>query len=405
MRVAVLTDRFPELSETFVVNEIKQLRRRGVEVTVEANQRADRPAPLDDEIEIHYIEDDPWWGKPPALLGLAARRPHGVFRDRVGSGRWRREEPVRTLRGLAVRARRLSRAGVDHIHAHFAAGAALDAMRLAALIERPYSVTAHAFEIFASPANLREKLSRAAFATSGCNYNVRHLRELVGDEARDRIHLQVMGVDGRRFRRSTPYPGGRSLLAVGRLLEKKGFEDLVEAVGRLESESPVDRLTIVGDGPLAAKLGDRIRALGLNRRIELAGALEPEAVRRLMESSDALVMPCVIAADGDRDSMPVVVKEALAMELPVVGTDEVGLPELIHPQFGRLARPHDPASLASAVGELLAIDPAERAAMGGRGRAWVLERCDLGTETERLIGLIEDAVHSGHPAQVASNSR
>jgi glycosyltransferase involved in cell wall biosynthesis len=98
-----------------------------------------------------------------------------------------------------------------------------------------------------------------------------------------------------------------------------------------------------------------------------------------------------VAADGDRDSMPVVVKEALAMEIPVVASDEVGLPELVRPEFGRLVRPGDANALATAIRELLALGPEERAAMGRAGREHVLAHCDVDRETRRLADLIESA--------------
>src|SRR5207247_188578 len=164
--------------------------------------------------------------------------PLGCLRDLMRRRRWAREEPVRPLRAIAPAARRLARGGEEHVHVHFAAEAALVWMRIAALVGVPYSVTAHAHEIFMSPANRREEL-------------------------------------------------------------------------------PEVRFSIVGAGPLE----DELR----KRRVELLGPRTPDEVRELLESAHLLAMPCVVAEDGDRDSMPVVVKEALAMEVPVVASDEVGL--------------------------------------------------------------------------------
>ena len=107
-----------------------------------------------------------------------------------------------------------------------------------------------------------------------------------------------------------------------------------------------------------------------------------------MQDAAVLAMPCVIAADGDRDTMPVVVKEALALAIPVVATDEVGLPEVVRPAWGRLVPPGDPEALATALNELLALSPEIRAAMGAAGRAHVLEHCSLSGQAERLADLI-----------------
>jgi glycosyltransferase involved in cell wall biosynthesis len=324
--------------------------------------------------EASYQCDDGRRRQSLDVAWLVARHPLRAARDLLDRRRWRREEPVQPLRALAPAARRLARGGERHVHVHFAAAAALDWMRVARLLGVPYSVTAHAYEIFMSPANLREKLDRAAFVTTGCEYNVRHLRSVAPGAD---VHEIVMGVDGDRFRRSTPYGDGRPhVLAVGRLVEKKGFRYLLEAAAEL----PDVRFSIVGAGPLEHELQ--------GGSVELLGARQPDEIRALLESSHLLAMPCVVAADGDRDSMPVVVKEALAMEVPVVATDEVGLPELVCPQWGRLVPPRDARALAAAVRELLALPGEERAAMGRAGRAHVLEMASVRRETEKLAELI-----------------
>jgi glycosyltransferase involved in cell wall biosynthesis len=377
LRVLVATDRFPELSETFVTAEIDALVALGHEVRVEANARAQRPGEgTARPIDAHYLGEESRSRKLLDLAWLVARHPLGVARDVADRRRWRREESVRALRSLAPAARRLARSGESHVHVHFAAEAALDWMRIARIAGVPYSVTAHAYEIFMSPANLREKLERAAFATTGCEYNVRHLREIA---PRADVHEIVMGVDGQVFSRRTPYPGDAvvpHVLAVGRLVEKKGFRYLAEAAAAL----PDVRFSIVGAGPLEPELR--------GGPVELLGARRPDEIRELLESAHLLAMPCVVAANGDRDSMPVVVKEALAMEVPVVATDEVGLPELVRPEWGRLVAPGDSAALAAGIQELLSLSDEERAAMGRAGRAHVLEMASVRRETEKLAGLI-----------------
>jgi len=357
VRIIVLLDRFPVLTETFVVNEIRALQAAGHDVRVEALERGDSAPP----VPTTYREPgDLWW--------LLARHPLRCARDLVLRSRLRREEWVRPLRELAPVVRRL-RDG-EHIHVHFAAGAALDALRIAALTGARYSVTAHAWDIWLAPRNLRAKLERAAFATTGCEYNARHLRQVAPNA---RIEVLLMGVDGEQFRRGTPLPGGRTVVGVGRLVEKKGFGDLARAANGLDA-----RVRVVGDGPLRDEL----------HGLELVGALDPDGVRGELERADVLAMPCVVARDGDRDSMPVVVKEAMAMELMVVATDAVGLPECVREPWGRLVPPGDPAALRAALAEVLALSPQERAAAGAAARAWVLEHADVHRETARLAELI-----------------
>lgn len=392
LRIAVMTDRFPALSETFVTGEISQIIELGHQVSVEAITRSERPNwDAATGVDVRFADDEALREKIAALGWLIAHHPLHAARDLVSRRRWRAEEPARPLRALALRARRLRAAGTEHIHVHFAAGAALDALRLGALLGVPYSVTAHAYEIFTTPANLREKMERAAFVTTGCEYNVHHLRTMVHAQHASRIHKVVMGVEGERFRRSRPHPGGRAVLAVGRLVEKKGFADLIDAVAVLEQESPVDRLEIIGEGPRREALRERADRGGVAHRVTLSGARSPDEIRDRLEVADVLAMPCVVATDGDRDSMPVVVKEAMAMEVPVVATREVGLPELVKPEWGRLAPPRDPEALSIALGELLARPPDERVRMGRRGRGWVLECCAIARETATLMDLIRSA--------------
>ncbi len=381
-----MVDRFPVLTETFVVNELLALTRQGHRVRVEPRELASEAATVPKDVEVRDRSEDALRRKVTDLLWLVSRHPARSLADLAARRRWRREEPVRALRELAPVARRAVAAGDTHVHCHFAAGAALDGMRIARLLQLPFSVTAHAYDIFLEPRNLSEKLLAADLVSTGCDYNVRHLSSLVGPEHAGKVHRVVMGVDGRRFRRTRPLPGGRTVIAVGRLVPKKGFDDLVRAAALLAQEGGVDRVLIVGEGSSRPELEALADAAG--GVVELAGARPPEAVRALLEEADVLAMPSVVAHDGDRDSMPVVVKEAMAMELMVVATAEVGLPEVVREPWGRLVAPRDPQALAAALSDVLALDPGERAAAGAAGRAWVLEHADVDREARRLAELL-----------------
>jgi colanic acid/amylovoran biosynthesis glycosyltransferase len=378
MRIVFVLDQWPELSETFVVNELQALRRLGHEVRVEAARPAPHRNPeAPQDVDVRVLGPAGWGD----LAWLAARRPAAVLADLARRPRWRRDEWVRPLRALAGPARRAIERGDEHLHAHFAAGAALDALRIARLSGLPYSVTAHAYDIFAMPRNLREKLESAALVFSGCDYNVVRLRELAPGAD---VHEIVMGVDAGAFRRRQPLPGDRTVLAVGRLVEKKGFDVLVEAAAQVGDV----RVRILGDGPLRAELERQIAETGAP--VELLGGGPPARVLALMEEADVLAMPCVVAADGDRDSMPVVVKEAMAMEVLVVASDEVGLPECVLAPWGWLAAPGDAAALADALRASLALTAQERAAAGAAARAWVGEHASVDAETARMAALIEE---------------
>ena len=397
-RIGLMVDNFPEPSETFVFNEARALEDLGADVRVEARRRPARPAlGASWGLDVHYLEDSSLVEKARALGWLVLRHPAACLADLRARRRWREEEGVLPLRVIAPLAKRAARDGYGILHVHFAGGAALDALRVGRLVGVPYSVTAHAWDIFKQPANLTEKLESAAFVTTGCDYNVRHLQTLVSPEARPRIHKVVMGVDPERFSRTEPYDGDGIVLAIGRLVEKKGFEYLVDAAARLRDFDGLQEVVIVGAGELRSSLEQRGEELGVNGLVSFAGAKRPEEIRDLIERAALLAMPAIVAEDGDRDSMPVVVKEALAMGVPVVASDEVGLPEVVNDEWGRLVPPRDPEALAVAIKALLTLPRDERASMGERGQAFVLREYALANQTRRLLDLIEAASEHHDP--------
>jgi glycosyltransferase involved in cell wall biosynthesis len=386
LRIALLVDQFPELSETFIAAEARELERLGHRVHVESNVHAPEPnAAAANGLAVAYRVDDGRGRRLADLAWLVLRHPLRAARDLASRRRWRREERLPPLRELAPVARRIARFGARHLHAHFAAGAALDAMRVSGLLGVPYSVMSHGYDIFSLPTNVREKHERAAFAVTACDYSARYLRDT---HAVDGARPLIVGIDPDAFTRRRPQPGGRTVIAVARLVEKKGIGVLIEAASLLAERAPLERVWIVGRGPLEEALRARVRELRLETTVEFLGSRSPHEVRELLERADLLAAPSVVAADGDRDTMPVVVKEALAMEVPVVASDEVGLPEVVKPGWGRLVPPGDAAALAAAIEELLALPAERREEMGRAGRAFVTEHCSLRRETERLAEMI-----------------
>ena len=392
IEVVVLANSFPALSQTFVATEALALQELGHPVRIEAARRADPAAEgVEGRFRTDYLEGQSRRAELTAFVRLVARHPIRSAADLVAQRRWRREEEVPTLRALAPAARRLGR-GRRHLHAHFAREAALTAMRLSRLTGTPYSVTTHAFDIYARTTNLPEKLQRAAFVTAGSDYTLADVRRMVGPHHASRVHKVAMGVDPERFRRSSDYPGGRTVVGVGRLVRKKGFRHLLEAVARMRDFAPIGRLVILGDGPLWERLHERASELGIADSVEWMGARSHAEVQALLEEADVLAMPCVVLPDGNRDGSPTVVKEALAMEVPVVASDEVGLPEVVKEPWGRIVPSKDPGALANALADVLARPREERMDMGRAGREWMLETCNPEREATRLSGLIAAAV-------------
>ncbi|HVE94483.1 MAG TPA: glycosyltransferase [Acidimicrobiales bacterium] len=388
MRVAYVVQGFPVLSQTFVQNELRALAAAGVDTPVFALYP---PTGV-----------DPTWVAPFTRLPASGKQPLALVKAALLVARRR---PAGLVRMVALAAARPSRFQAhclgkavfltadligdrpDRLHAHFARASASVAMLAAAALDLPFSFTAHAADAFGGAFDLDRKLSRADVTVTVCEYNARRLaaeRPGLG-----RVVVIPCGIDLAVFRRSKPYRATPFVVvAIGRLVQKKGFEDLVSAIAILRARGHGVRVRIIGEGPLRETLSAQIAAAGVDDLVTLEGATPPTEVRRALEEASVLCLPCVVAPDGDLDSQPLVVKEAMAMAVPVVGSTEVGMPEMVDASTGRLVPPRSPDLLADALQELAglaATDPAAVSAMGEAGRAKAARLFDLETLVGRLV--------------------
>jgi glycosyltransferase involved in cell wall biosynthesis len=281
-------------------------------------------------------------------------------------------------------ASRLEAQGVDRLHAHFAWAGAATAEALSALTGWPWAMTVHARDIYTPRPGLLAKLSRCTALITVCDYNVRVLRERHGVH-RD-VQLVVCGV-------TVPEPFKRpaveyDVVAVGRLVEKKGFDTLIEAFATVRRGLSQPRLVILGEGPERPRLEALVETLGLSDTVQLLGARSHADVLDHVARSRCLCLPARVAADGDADSMPLVVKEAMARELPVVVTPIGGLPELVDEDVGIVVPPDDAGALAVALEKLLA-DESLRDRLGRSGRSRVQARFTVQGEVGKLRAILD----------------
>ena len=379
--------RYPQISETFVENELRELEARGVpiEVVALAPGHADPERPP--VSVVGYPADQSPAERLRAAARLAREQPRAVGGYLRGERAWPPPNGRRRLRGLGRIAPWVAQAReARHLHAHFATEPTDIARLLSRFSGRPYSFAGHATDVFQDPDALRENLAGAKFMVTDCEYNRRHIASVAPEHAH-KVSVLILGTDLERFRRMTPYLAEGPVVAVGRLVPKKGFADLIAAAARPEACLDGREVLIVGEGPQRPELERQIAAS--RAPVRLLGAQGNDSIRELLERAAIFALPCIVGPDGDRDSMPVALKEAMALELPVVGTREVGLPELIDSDRGRLVPPTDPPALALALGELLGMPAGERVAMGRAGRAFVEAHCDQRRQAERLLELIE----------------
>ncbi len=386
-RVGYVLKMYPRFSETFIVNEILAHEAAGLHLEIFSlrppvdgrfHEALARVRAAVTYVPASGLKAADFW----AELGAAADTLPGV-RVVIESSRG---EDVHDVYQALVLARAARAHGLTHLHAHFGSVATTVA-RLAGLFAGlPYSFTAHAKDIFhdsVSHEDLKRKLADAVAVVTVSEFNLAHLRATFGTSAA-RVHRVYNGLDLDQFAYSPPVERGRQLVSVGRLVEKKGFEDLIDACALMVARGSRFKCAIVGCGPLEDALGERIDRLGLRDTVRLLGARPQGEVMRLVQEAAVFAAPCVIGNDGNRDGLPTVLLEAMALGTPCVSTDVTGIPEIVEDgKTGLMVPQHDPERLASVI-QCLLDKPELRVRLAKNARALVEERFDIHQNAARI---------------------
>jgi colanic acid/amylovoran biosynthesis glycosyltransferase len=398
MKVGYVVKMYPRFSETFILNEILQLEEQGTELHIFSLK-------LPDDGKFHAevsLVRAPVTYLPNTLVEqfkLAGAENRRLLKERplkylkALAHVVRQQKPIYALKRMMQAAKLVvvaEREGIEHLHAHFASSATRVTFYAAMLSDLTFSFTAHAKDIYQEEkdeAHLREKLAAARAVVTVSEYNRRHLQGLW---PRARIERIYNGVDLERF-----VPGGvkstpPTILSVGRLVEKKGITDLVDACSILKKREVPFRCEIVGKGELGSRIRSRVAALGLEDVVSLPGPRPQGELRGLYRRADVFVAPCVVARDGNRDGLPTAILEAMASGLPVVSTPVTGIPEaVVNGETGALVPEHAPEALANALQDLLE-DPKLREKMGIAGRQRAEEKFDVSRNASRLRQLFSE---------------
>lgn len=383
MKIAYILKMYPRFSETFIVNEILELERRGVDVRIYSLRKPDdgRFHAKLAKVKAHVVYVPNYPQLQIERITAGHLQVQQSFPDRYTAVRDYTEQ-----RGQDAALKRFLQAGyvaghlldnpVDAIHAHFATSATRVANLVWRMIGVPYSVTAHAKDIFhetVKPASLRSKLRDARFVVTVSDFNRQYLQALMAGEQAD-IRTLYNGIDVGHFRpKPTPTTRPR-ILGVGRLVEKKGFHHLIDACAILHQRGIDFECHIIGKGEWHDRLQTQIETLGLHKCVKLLGAKPQDKVRNAYRAARLFALPCVVGADGNRDGLPTVMLEAMACGLPVVSTPITGNPEIVdHGENGLLVPAGDAAALADALAQLL-TDGDTHSRMSAAARAKV-ERC------------------------------
>jgi glycosyltransferase involved in cell wall biosynthesis len=404
-RVGYVVKRFPRYSETFVVNEILAHESAGLEIEIFA-LRPPNDSHFQDSLSrvrapVTYLPSsgvkavDLW-----NAVALAGETCAGTWRElHYGAA-----QDALDVYQAALLAREVVLRGVEHLHAHFATSPTSVASLAARFAGVPYSFTAHAKDIFhesVRAADLRRKLSDAVATVTVSDFNVEFLRHEYGGAA-SKVRRIYNGLELEKFRFQAPHGRRARIVAVGRLVEKKGFGDLVEACAILAAGGRDFHCEIVGAGPLLTDLVARVEARGLKGRVELVGPRPQNDMIERVRAASVFAAPSVVASDGDRDGLPTSLLESMALGTPCVATNVTGIPEVLKDgETGLLVRQNDPEALARALEKLLSDgELAKRVAH--RARKLIEAEFDIRHNAARLREIFDSArVHVGAPGAAA----
>jgi glycosyltransferase involved in cell wall biosynthesis len=428
--VAYILKGFPRLSEMFIASEIYRLEQLGVPLRLFVIKPSDetqqhrlveriqtRPAYLPPTTSLSATPLRRWLRAHlkdflPGLRGAVRGRPAGVaraaiaafaqaVRARRGFWSWPRKVYLKEFLQAAVIADRLMREGeVRHLHAHFCHGATTVTWLAALMTGLPFSFTAHAKDIYLESLNpaglLARKMRAASFVVTCTDANREHLLKI---EPGAQVHCVYHGLNAEfaglleQPSRSPSKHKRLRALGVGRLVEKKGFDVLVEACGILRRREVLFEAVIVGEhGEHEAEIRRRISALGLQDSVRLTGPMEQPRLYEEYLRAGVFCLPCRVLDNGDRDGIPNVLMEAMACGLPVITTAVSGIPEIVKDGVnGQLIPPDDPVALADALLRL-EHDPHLAQSLSNEARATVRERFDGELFAAQLAALFREAV-------------
>jgi len=396
-RIAYLVSRYPAVNHTYILREIRELRKLNWDINVAAI-RPDTRALADLTTEEQDELSNTWCviaqgfsGAVRAHLVSIIRHTRSYIRgllSALGLGGLNLGNAIRSLfyftEAVMVGQWMQSR-GLSHIHVHFSSTVGL---LIAKTFPVTISITIHGPAEFQEPASfhLREKIQVSTFICAISNYGRNELMKNCSPDQWGKLETVPLGIDPGVFIPASKASFDRksfNVICVGRLSTEKAQTILIDAVAELVKEGRSVHLRLVGEGPDRSALEKHVVVCGLSDIVRLEGALNQDQLKILYRESDAFALPSF--AEG----VPVVLMEAMAMEIPCVATRICGVPELIEDGVdGLLVTPSDTGHLAAAIARLM-DDPVLRRRIACAGRHKILEKYDLARNVHLLSTIFE----------------
>jgi hypothetical protein len=371
---------YPRLSETFIVNEIRAHESAELPVEIFSLRRPSEQLSHDMvasvKAPVTYLHSDE----------IGIKRFWNLIREcaELFPNLWaaldatRYDNAKETYHALWL-ANLVKEKGITHLHAHFASAAANVARLASRLTGISFSLTAHAKDIYCNnidKLSLCQTLNDANAVVTVSDYNVDYLADHLAGVSTE-VKRIYNGLPLKNFIYQSPEQRPNSIVAVGRLIEKKGFEVLIKACKLIQGSRKDFKCFIIGDGPLKENLLQLLSSLDLKAHVELCGPRSQTETKQYMQQAAVMAAPCVVSGDGDRDGLPTVLMESMALGTPCVSTDVTGIPEIvINEKTGLIVPQYDAQSLANAICRLL-DSPALRVELSTGARQLIEQEFDI----------------------------
>ncbi len=395
-RLAFLLSRYPAISHTFFLQEIRGLRELGLSIATASINDPDRrfdqltASEQQETRATFYVKSMPRSRAVLQLLGIALRSPKTVWRALRASQQMGPASFVRRIYSLfyvgeaLLLSRWMRQQRATHLHAHFGGAVATVALIAAAAARLPYSLTIHGPDEFFDERHfqLKAKLEQAAFVIAISDFCRSQLMRIASPEAWPRFDVVRLGIRPEllppRPSRANDGSAPVRLVMVGRLVPAKGPMLLLEAFRKARAAGAAVTLTLVGDGPVRPEIERFLKEHGLCDVVTLAGALNHDQTLAAVAAADLFVLASF--AEG----IPVALMEAMALGVPCISTLVAGIPELIvSGRDGILVPAGSVEALTEAILQL-ARDPEQRQRLGESGRQQVLREYLLDTNLQKL---------------------
>jgi glycosyltransferase involved in cell wall biosynthesis len=412
-QIGYLLRSYPRLSQTFILNEILALEKVGISIQIFAltdpHEKVVQKQVNQVQAPVHYLDEDP--GPRPlmnllnenarvarlylkgylrSLVYIAAHA--GIDKGYTASNRWECFLQAVHLINLLILNEQSTGKKIDHLHAHFAHDPTLIAYVVHCITGIPFTFTAHARDLFQVPEKpLIDRIAQARAVITCCQANLEYLEQIAPSQ-QSKFSLVYHGVNLEDFEQNpnvgtSSSPDSPLILSVGRLVEKKGFQDLLQALLMVKMSGQRFRCAIYGDGPLGQPLREWIEEHNMTGEIILKGDITQQELISVYQNASLFILTPVQTEDGDRDGIPNVLLEAMAVGLPVITTAVSGIPELVeNNQNGLLYQPHDVDGISSGIIELLG-NADKRWQLGSAASKKVREQFDVAEAAKRLTAL------------------